>query len=214
MFKSMQQQPDFIGRKANQFKEREMGSQIRTGLIDFPKDRSQSTCGYFYNKKIRDPNILKMEFPNKSQVQLSHGHKIPGAYDSEAKKNYSKYPVDVIKSCCGVSQKNKNLPTIDLQWNKNQKPAIYAESHASMNFNKSSLVSDKKPIQFNCKTREYDILTNFDKKLLGDKYHNRFDFYDPTVQYLSRSHNRSDLPRARSREFNIITGREAAYGHR
>ena len=212
MFKTMQQQPDFVGRPSNEYKTREMGSQIRTGLIDFRKDRSQSTNKYFYDNKKPDPNILKNNKNKASHLQLSHAHKIPDAWDSEVKKNYVNYTPEVIRQSYGISQKNKNLATIDLQWNKNQKPSMLAESTAAMHFSKSSLVSDKKPIQFKHKTREFDILTNNHKKLIGDNYHNRFDFYDPTIQYLSRSHNRSDIPRARSREFNIITGRQAAYG--
>merc|ERR1711976_1041096 len=134
MFKSMQQQPDFVGRKANEFKTREMSSQIRTGLIDFPKDRSQSTCSYFHDKKKWDPNILKMDYPNKSHFEISHNHNLPGAYDSEVMKNYPKYTANVIKNCYGVSQKNNHMPTIDLQWNKNQKPSIFTESHAALQF--------------------------------------------------------------------------------
>ena len=49
---SMQQEAKFKPRPANDFKIREMGSQFKTGVLDFRKERNQSASKYFYDKNM------------------------------------------------------------------------------------------------------------------------------------------------------------------
>lgn len=209
MLNGMQQQGDFKARPANEFKIREMGTQIRLGHLDWRKDRSKSSMKYFHNPKKFNPNIINMEHPCTSHWGLSHNHKIQGAYDSEKVRNYPRHSGETITNNLAVSQKKSHEPTINLKWDG---LPISTESEAAQSFSKNSLVNRSKPINFKFEKRDYDIISNYHKRRIGEAYHNKFDFYDPTCSVHSRSHNTSTIAKSRSREFNIITGKHIGYG--
>lgn len=209
MFNTMQQEPAFKARPANEFKIREMGSQIRTGHLDWRKDRQKSSSKYFHNPKKFDPNIIDMEHPCTSHWGISHNHNLPGAYDSEKARNYPKHSGKTIMDNLTASQKDRHKATINLKWNGN---GIPSDTEANNCYSTNSLINRSKPVNFKFDKRDFDIISNGYKRRVGEAYHNRFDFYDPTCSQHSRSQNKSDISKGRGRDFNIITGRAGHYG--
>ena len=191
-------------RKPNENKILNTRKQWDLGYQDFPKQRQNSCVKYFYRNRGFDPNIIKTEHPSISHWDLSHSHKLKNQFNSEYKGGFAT-SVDHMKGRASYDKAKVYKGNVGIDWPGSIKE--YPNSQAMTDWSYASLNKYVKPVTFKHEKREYDILTNTNKKRIGDSYHSRYEFYDPTTNYHMQSHNRSGIPNSRSREFNILTGK-------